>query len=487
MADALYLAALPLIKAERQLVGSIMAATGFPEDQLKMVLCFLAAYPLAFILKYLPNSPTLKHIYNLALGLFFCVYSLDRWAWIHSFGSSLVVYLLLVFVSPKVSHKLVFVWTMGYICVSHIYRIYTDYLGWTMDFTGIQMLLTLKLIALGWNYHDGVAPSGKLTAEQQKSAITKLPSLLEFYGWVYFFPTLLAGPAIEISDYLNYINLSMFKSLPENKNSSSVKIPSTIFPTLVVFLRAIVVMGFVILGGIYHPWKLLTPEFTDLPWYHKIYMLHFIVALSRFKYYFAWLMGEGSCVLSGLGFNGVDEKGRLLWDKCTNVLILKVELAQNIRDFSAYWNIGTATWLRKYIYTRVESKNSLVPILATYITSAFWHGFYPGYYLFFLTGGVLTEAARDARRRLRPRFMKADGVTPNVPLKYVYDVAGIIIAELALSYSGAAFLLLSLENAWKVWSSMNFVGHFIIIGFFILIRLVPVPRAPGAAKPKKQE
>lgn len=48
-----------------------------------------------------------------------------------------------------------------------------------MDFTGIQMLLTLKLISIAWNYHDGVAPSGKLTAEQQKSAITKLPSLLE--------------------------------------------------------------------------------------------------------------------------------------------------------------------------------------------------------------------------------------------------------------------------------------------------------------------
>jgi len=248
-------------------------------------------------------------------------------------------------------------------------------------------------------------------------------------------------------------------------------------------------LGFTIVGGIYHPWLLLGKEFAELPWYHKLWQLHFIVALSRFKYYFAWLMAEGSCVLSGISFNGVDEKGKLLWDRCTNVIIHKVEVAQNIRDFSAYWNIGTATWLRKCVYTRVESKNPFVPLLATYVTSAFWHGFYPGYYLFFVTGGVLTEAARETRRRIRPRFMKADGVTPNQPWKFVYDVVGILMAEWALSYSGVAFLLLSWENAVKVWTTLYFSGHIAIVLYSILIRLVPVPRSAtaktvnGAAKP----
>ncbi len=40
--------------------------------------------------------------------------------------------------------------------------------------------------------------------------IKTLPSLLEFYGFVYFFGSFLAGPAIEIREYQRYIDLSMF-------------------------------------------------------------------------------------------------------------------------------------------------------------------------------------------------------------------------------------------------------------------------------------
>ena len=32
---------------------------------------------------------------------------------------------------------------------------YTDYMGWTMDFTGPQMLLTIKLTTFAFDYVDG--------------------------------------------------------------------------------------------------------------------------------------------------------------------------------------------------------------------------------------------------------------------------------------------------------------------------------------------
>lgn len=47
-----------------------------------------------------------------------------------------------------------------------------------MDFTGPQMLLTLKLTSMGWNYHDGVAPDEGVTDKQKQASISKLPSLL---------------------------------------------------------------------------------------------------------------------------------------------------------------------------------------------------------------------------------------------------------------------------------------------------------------------
>jgi len=273
------------------------------------------------------------------------------------------------------------------------------------------------------------------------------------------------------------MNMSMFKSLPANKDKKpeNYVIPSTILPTLFVLVRAICVMGFVILGDLYFsPAQLISPEFSVIPFYQKLLLMHAVVASARFKFYFAWFIAEGSCVACGLGYNGVDEKGKLQFNRCTNVVIHKVELAENIRDFSSYWNISTARWMRRYVYTRVESKNHFVPLLATYFTSAFWHGFYPGYYLFFITSGFLTEISREARRRLRPRFLKADG-TPILPWKYAYDVAGIIACELVMSYSGCAFVLLSFEDSLKSWTILRFSGHIALVLAAILILLVPMP------------
>jgi lysophospholipid acyltransferase len=35
---------------------------------------------------------------------------------------------------------------------------YVDYMGWTLDFTGIQMLLTMKHIMYAFDIYDGTLP-----------------------------------------------------------------------------------------------------------------------------------------------------------------------------------------------------------------------------------------------------------------------------------------------------------------------------------------
>jgi lysophospholipid acyltransferase len=35
--------------------------------------------------------------------------------------------------------------------------------------------------------------------------------------------------------------------------------------------------------------------------------------MERNRYYFVWLMAEGSSILSGFGYNGLDEKGNHKW------------------------------------------------------------------------------------------------------------------------------------------------------------------------------
>ena len=55
------------------------------------------------------------------------------------------------------------------------------------------------------------------------------------------------------------------------------------------------------------------------------------------------------------------------------------------------WNILTTHWLRHTVYERFHPS---VAVWAVFVVSAFWHGFYPGYYIAFLTAALFTTAAR---------------------------------------------------------------------------------------------
>lgn len=59
----------------------------------------------------------------------------------------------------------------SYSCSSHIYRMMTDYMGWTMDFTAPQMLLTLKLTTMAFDFYDAGQPEEVLEEEVRRFLI----------------------------------------------------------------------------------------------------------------------------------------------------------------------------------------------------------------------------------------------------------------------------------------------------------------------------
>ena len=54
------------------------------------------------------------------------------------------------------------------------------------------------------------------------------------------------------------------------------------------------------------------------------------------------------------------------------------------------WNIQTQLWLRRICYDRLHTGKTL----GVFVLSAFWHGFYPGYYFCFLLCAFMVYAAR---------------------------------------------------------------------------------------------
>jgi hypothetical protein len=76
-------------------------------------------------------------------------------------------------------------------------------------------------------------------------------------------------------------------------------------------------------------------------WWYSWVSLFFI----RFKYYFAWKVAEGACVMAGFGFQGYvtspDGQCKVKgWEGISNIDILGFETAGNTSRASKAWNKG---------------------------------------------------------------------------------------------------------------------------------------------------
>jgi lysophospholipid acyltransferase len=298
-----------------------------------------------------------------------------------------------------------FVFLMGHMSINHIIRQNVNDPG-SVDITGAQMVMVMKLTAFCWNVQDGHLPDSELTDFQREHAIKTLPGLLDYAGYVFFFPSLFAGPAFDYCDYHSYITSTMF-ALPPGTDPSKApatrkkrKIPRSGTPAAI---RAVIgsawIFAFLKFSAWYNPELVLGNDYMKFWLPRRIWWLYMLGLTTRMKYYGVWTLTEGSCILSGIGYNGIDpQSGKAKWDRLTNVQPWEIETAQNTRAYLGFWNINTNHWLRNYMYLRVTPKGKkpgFRATLATFVTSAFWHGFYPGYYLAFVLAAFLQTVAKS--------------------------------------------------------------------------------------------
>jgi len=225
----------------------------------------------------------------------------------------------------------------------------------------------------------------------------------------------------------------------------------------------------------------------------KIVFVWITMVMTRMNYYVGWLLTEGAAILSGFSFNGYNADGSAKWDRIRNVDILGVEFAQSLSSVVEEWNMGTAYWLKHYVYLRLSPKGarpSPIAFYAVYAVSALWHGFYPGYYLFFLCFGFAQSAGLVMRRAFRPFFMKKgpDGrEVGDYPKKYLWDALGIIASAFMLNYLAASFTVLAFSYSITVFSSMFWIGHIIAIAVFLLGKFGVIKAASShQSKPKQK-
>jgi len=440
--------------------------SGLGVDQLSFLFCSFVAYPLAVVYSFLPPNRNLKHIFGLVIGVWFS-WICFKWQTLHSFASAAGAYLIVNIFEPKQAAKFTYIWAMGYLTASHIYRMYDDYMGYTLDFTGPQMLLTLKLTTFALDYYDGQQPVEKMKPYAKVMHVKEMPSILEFFGYVYFFPGFLAGPAFNLREYLEYIDGTMFKEAPGSK------MPSPWVPFIRTFGTALLCSVLVVINMSYGLKTTQEEAYFQKSLIERILLLWLAGCLARFPYYFAWKLGEAGSILCGIGFSGM-KNGFPTWERASNAHILKLELAQNFKDVTDSWNIRTDKWLKHYIYERLP----VAPVALTFLNSAVWHGFYPGYYYSFMTASFIIQIARVIRRNIRPWFLRSDGVTPK-STKVYYDIASVFVTSFTLNYIMAPFVLLGLYEGWKLWSSIYFAGHVLsALVYFLAAFVIRPPKVP---------
>jgi hypothetical protein len=245
------------------------AGTGIPLKFLKFLLALFLAYPLGLVFGLLPQNKNLKHFLSFALGFVMMQYVYGP-EWFHSIFMAIVTYAICLFCPGKYMGQLAFWVVLGYMVGCHAYKMYTNTLSglpyylFPLDFTGTQMVVTMKLTSFAYNVADGIRLSGKsssktssssvevaapaaesdknvrrssrnrrsaspapraalkdssddknakkiaarerLEAEQRSFAIFQLPNLLEYLGYVFCFPAAMVGPTFEYTTYEAVIN-----------------------------------------------------------------------------------------------------------------------------------------------------------------------------------------------------------------------------------------------------------------------------------------
>jgi len=137
----------------------------------------------------------------------------------------------------------------------------------------------------------------------------------------------------------------------------------------------------------------LTQDFKDLGPLMKMWYLFWGLHLMMTTYITGFYLMDAGPVAAGFAYNEVKD-GKVCHDRIKSIDAWKLFTAMKVKDFLANWNISVHEWLKHYVYLRQLSNNkrggnNLRVAMLTFFVSAIWHGFYPGFLVFFFGAGMM--------------------------------------------------------------------------------------------------
>ncbi|KHN80848.1 Membrane-bound O-acyltransferase domain-containing protein 2 [Toxocara canis] len=329
---------------------------------------------------------------------------------------------------------------------------------------------------MAFSLHDGrVKKVEELNEIQRREALSSVPPMLDYLSYIFHFQTVLTGPLCFYTDYMKWID----GTNAIGKNGTVEKQWRAVVSKLLqVSVFALLVVSF---GTQCYPEMVAEPKYLTWGSFAWCALFFVVIFLQRTQYYFAWILADAICNVSGLGFNGYDANGRARWDLVSNVDVIRVETRVNIanpgpatasaitdplrhRPLQIRGDIGH---LRSDV-VRGNCYRRRFRIVATYMLSAVWHGFFLGYYITFLTGALFTVASRTIRRCVRHHFQGS------LLMRRLYDVITFTTTKVALAYATFPFVTLHLNPGLFIYRKLYFSLHILaLMAIFVLPIILP--------------
>lgn len=280
---------------------------------------------------------------------------------------------------------------------------------------------------------------------RQKEYVDSLPSLFDYYAYMFHFTGLLGGPTIYYNEYQH-----VMKSTP------------SAFRWKEVIKTAIIgICGLILCQATNYICSLedlLNPSLHRYPLSLRLAVFVFVMMGMRGRYYGLWKLGESMCILNGFG----EENGS--WKGISNVDILKFEFSNNYSTTARVWNRRIQRWLQMCIYERSNFNQFYV-----FMVSAFWHGFYPGYYIGFTLASFMTHVNRLATKKLWPQVQ---GTVLEMP----YLLAGTICCLLTNTFMLGAHMCYTVKRTKQLWGNFDYSYPLFLVVACVVLTLMPMPK-----------
>ncbi|XP_033108573.1 lysophospholipid acyltransferase 1-like [Anneissia japonica] len=450
--------------------------------EINFIFCQLLALAFSYFFRWVLHprrtSANTRHLAQIIFGIIVAYIAFGWNGLLHMFINSSICYVLMLTMSPSTVQIYVFFVSMVYMSGVHVYHQLGGFGVFNLDYIGPLMMLTMKLGSLAYSIHDGMARDEEHLNDIQKKMLTKeVPRPLEFYSFIFCVSSLLAGPVCFFTEYIEFVEGSKFRKVVRDEKGE-IKVvyddPSSagavIRKLIITVLSAVVLVMLVPKVPI---WGNVDPvHISERSFLYKIGYLLLSIELAKSKYFLGWVFADAINNAAGIGFAGYDKKGRPKWNGISNIRIIDFETATSLKTLIENWNITGTIWLRHCCYDRVPFQKRLF----TFILSAVWHGFYPGYFATFMSAAFFSAVAAKLRYSIRPYFLKS------VRTKQLYDVITWFVTHLTLAYFIAPFTFLKVAPTIEYFNSIYWFLH--ILG---LVALIVLPRPKRRVKSTEEK